>query len=97
MVDLAQRAKIRRIPYGKAEQKMSEKNEVHIRYTLKKNFYRFEINYQKYKVAGFGRDLQEAEDKAQFALSGLPPHNMVHSIYECAKTPKKRKIKDEEK
>jgi hypothetical protein len=75
---------------------MSEKKEAHIRYFLKENLYRFEITYGKYKVAGFGRDLQEAEDKAQFALSGLPRHNMVHSIYECAKTPKPRKINNEE-
>lgn len=80
----------------KMEQKMSEKLELQIRYFIHQGKYRFEITYDKYKVAGFGRDLQEAENKAHFALSGLPPHNMVHSIYECNKTPTPRKIKDEE-
>jgi hypothetical protein len=75
---------------------MSEKKEVHICYSFKQDKYRFEITYDKYKIAGFGLDLQEAESKANFALSGLPPHNMVHSIYKCGKTPTPRKIKDEE-
>ena len=94
---MAQQEKIRRILYGRIEQKMSEKLEVNIRYFIQQDKYRFEVTYDKYKVAGFGRDLQEAENKAQFALSGLPPHNMVHSIYECAKTPQPRKMIDEEK
>jgi hypothetical protein len=76
---------------------MSEKKELQIRYFIKEDKYRFEITYDKYKVAGYGRDLQEAEDKAQFALSGLPPHDMVHSIYKCGKKPTPRKIRDEKK
>lgn len=77
--------------------KMSENKEANILYFVKDELYRFEITLNKYKVAGYGRDLQEAENKAHFALSGLPSHNMVHSIYECNKTPTPRKMMDEEK
>jgi hypothetical protein len=70
---------------------MSENQEVNILYFVKDELYRFEITFNKYKVAGYGRDLQEAEEKAQNALSGLPRHNMVHSIYEFGKIPLPKK------
>ena len=47
----------------------------------KANIWRFEIESGKYKVAGFGDTLQEAEDKAYFALTGIPNHGTIHSVY----------------
>jgi hypothetical protein len=60
-------------------------DEVKIIYSVKSNKHRFEIIFGKYKIAGLANSLNEAEEKANFALTGLPEHGRIHSVYEDGK------------
>jgi len=51
------------------------------------DLWRFEIESGKYKIAGFGESQQEAEDKAHFALTGIPNTGTIHSVYVDGKKP----------
>jgi hypothetical protein len=52
------------------------------------NLWRFEIESGKYKLAGFAENLEEAEQKAFFALTGIPNYDTIHIVYKDGKRPK---------
>lgn len=43
--------------------------------------WRFDIEIGKYRIGGFGSTIEEAEKKADFALTGVPNHDIVHRMY----------------
>jgi hypothetical protein len=55
--------------------------ETTIVYSLKNDSWRFDIEAGKYMVSGLAKSLQEAVDKAEFALTGIPRYGIVHTIY----------------
>ena len=59
---------------------MSEK-EVIITYYMHAEKWRFDLVFGKYKLGGMGNSLTEVEDKANFALTGFPKHDVVHVKY----------------
>jgi hypothetical protein len=58
------------------------------------DLWRFEIESGKYKLAGFGESQDEAEQKAYFALTGIPNYDTIHIVYKDGKKPKPIMVKE---
>jgi hypothetical protein len=63
-------------------ERLSEKQEVIIRFYRHFNKWRFSIECGKYRIGGMANGLSEAEQKADFALSGLPEYGIINRVYE---------------
>lgn len=59
--------------------------EVNITIFNKSNIWRYEIEFENYRMAGQGSSLEDAELKAHKALASLPKHDMVHTHYPTGK------------
>ena len=65
--------------------RMSENQEVEIRYSIVNGKWRFDAICGKYKLGGIAQSLEEAEKKANFAIKAIPNHGVIHSIYRPGK------------
>ena len=63
-------------------ERLSEKQDVIIKFFRHNDIWRFSIEYGKYKVGGTGESLEQVEEKADFALSGLPEYGINNRVYE---------------
>lgn len=57
-------------------------NEVIINIYKKADRWRFDAICGKYRLGGFGESIEDAEDKALFAIKGIPNQGVVHVFHE---------------